>query len=1062
MRRLITFRSLIALATVIVVTVSLALSWDRYAPRVAAQSSCVQPPSGMVSWWPAGGHTFDIQDGNHATLSGNPTFVTGKVAQGFGFDGVDDYVRIPAAANLNVGASIGFTMDAWIRPDDGAARPIFEYNNEVGAWGVHFWSNYPSVGALYANIVDTSGIGHTIQTTPGTLTMGIFQHVALTYDRSTGVARLYVNGTEEANASLGVFTPQTTHPLFLGYRGSGCCGIGRFKGVIDEADVFNRALTASEIQSIFYADSAGKCKPFTYPLDSKATFLRTNSDNPAAPLIVDLASVGFAPGEQIKIRFAAQGFSFFGCSGPFATLSQIGMNAVFSNSTTLLAPTNQFRVTGAIDSGVDIFTSNTHFGGQPTDIPQDFWVAQTVGTIVQIPTGATHLFVGLIDSYYQDNCGNFLILIERVNRPPVAVCQNVTVSAGANCIADASIDNGSSDPDGNAITLTQSPAGPYALGSRTVTLTVTDSSGASSSCSATVTVVDSTPPQVTPPANASYQCLSNVPPGNPSQATAIDNCGTATVTVADASNGGAGSISSPLVISRLFTATDGAGNSASAYQTITVIDNTPPVPDLTALPDVNGQCSATISAAPTATDNCRGSVSGTTTDPVSYTTQGTFIVTWTFADGNGNSSTQTQRVIVSDSTAPSIATANKTVNTDPNLCSAAVAHGTTAADNCALASLVGVRSDGALLTAAYPKGMTTINWTATDQAGNTKTETQTITVVDNQQPVIACQPNIALDGNISGSCGANVSLITPAATDNCGVGSITGARSDGQPLNAAYPLGLTTITWTAMDAAGNSASCQQTVTVANPAPVVAITGPPTGSVYAINTPVSFTGSFTDNAGGIHSATWTFDSQSSAGTVSETTGEVTGNFTFTAAGVYKVTLTVTDGCGGAGSASTIDELDLLVVIYDPSAGWVTGGGWINSPASAYTANPGLTGKANFGFVSKYQNGATVPTGNTEFQFKAGNLNFSSTSYEWLVIAGARAQYKGSGKINGAGDYDFKLTAIDGQQPGGGGADKFRIRIWDRVSGGLVYDNQLNAPDSDEPTTMLGGGNIVIHK
>jgi hypothetical protein len=120
---------------------------------------------------------------------------------------------------------------------------------------------------------------------------------------------------------------------------------------------------------------------------------------------------------------------------------------------------------------------------------------------------------------------------------------------------------------------------------------------------------------------------------------------------------------------------------------------------------------------------------------------------------------------------------------------------------------------------------------------------------------------------------------------------------------------------------------------------------------------------------------------------------------------------------------------------------------------------LTGKANFGFVSKYQNGASVPTGNTEFQFKAGNLNFSSTSYEWMVVAGVRAQYKGVGTINGSGSYNFILTAIDGQSPGGGGADKFRIKIFG--PGGVVYDNQMNDPDSNDPTTVLGGGSIQIH-
>ena len=80
------------------------------------------------------------------------------------------------------------------------------------------------------------------------------------------------------------------------------------------------------------------------------------------------------------------------------------------------------------------------------------------------------------------------------NQSPVALCKNVIVSAGSNCTANANIDNGSYDPDDDTITIVQSLAGPYGLGSTVVTLTVTDSEGASSSCQSTVTVVDNTPP----------------------------------------------------------------------------------------------------------------------------------------------------------------------------------------------------------------------------------------------------------------------------------------------------------------------------------------------------------------------------------------------------------------------------------------------------------------------------------------------------------------------------------------------------------------------------------------
>ncbi|MEW6570999.1 MAG: hypothetical protein AB1390_07470 [Nitrospirota bacterium] len=83
----------------------------------------------------------------------------------------------------------------------------------------------------------------------------------------------------------------------------------------------------------------------------------------------------------------------------------------------------------------------------------------------------------------------------------------------------------------------------------------------------------------------------------------------------------------------------------------------------------------------------------------------------------------------------------------------------------------------------------------------------------------------------------------------------------------------------------------------------------------------------------------------------------------------------------------------VVIYDPEGGFVTGGGWIESPIGAYVPDPALTGRGTFGFVSKYKRGATVPTGVTEFQFKVANLNFHSDTYQWLVVSGPKAQYKG---------------------------------------------------------------------
>jgi hypothetical protein len=214
---------------------------------------------------------------------------------------------------------------------------------------------------------------------------------------------------------------------------------------------------------------------------------------------------------------------------------------------------------------------------------------------------------------------------------------------------------------------------------------------------------------------------------------------------------------------------------------------------------------------------------------------------------------------------------------------------------------------------------------------------------------------------------------------------VTHTYRDNLPGNAPYP-----ITVTVTDNYSASASGSTSITVLNVAPTVgAITAPQ--APVQINTAIATSASFTDP--GIldtHTAVWNWgDGATSTGTVTETngSGSVTGSHSYSSDGVYTVTLTVTDKDGGTGVATF-----QFVVIYNPSAGFVTGGGNITSPAGAYPANPALTGKATFGLNAKYKSGATVPTGNTEFQFPAANLNFHATSYDWLVITTSQAQYR----------------------------------------------------------------------
>jgi hypothetical protein len=177
------------------------------------------------------------------------------------------------------------------------------------------------------------------------------------------------------------------------------------------------------------------------------------------------------------------------------------------------------------------------------------------------------------------------------------------------------------------------------------------------------------------------------------------------------------------------------------------------------------------------------------------------------------------------------------------------------------------------------------------------------------------------------------------------------------------------------------------------------------------------------------------------------GEVNGRHAYNEPGIYAPELTVRDEFGQFDTATYE-----FVIVYDPDGGFVTGGGWIDSPAGAYRPDMDLAGKATFGFVSKYKHGAARPSGKTEFQFQVADLNFHSDTYQWLVVnqSGTNAQFKGEGTINGAGSYKFMLWATDDT------TDLFRIRIWEEDGSGNETDIYDNGTDQE-----IGGGSIVVH-
>jgi len=159
-----------------------------------------------------------------------------------------------------------------------------------------------------------------------------------------------------------------------------------------------------------------------------------------------------------------------------------------------------------------------------------------------------------------------------VNAPPTALCSDVTVGADAVCRGDGSISNNPTDPDGDAFACTQAPPGPYGLGANPATLTCTDEHGATSACSATVRVVDTTPPAITCPDNISFECVAPNPVATYT-ARASDNCSVLDTTCSPPSGSGF-----PVgTTTATCAATDGSGNTASCAFSVTVTDTHPPV-----------------------------------------------------------------------------------------------------------------------------------------------------------------------------------------------------------------------------------------------------------------------------------------------------------------------------------------------------------------------------------------------------------------------------------------------------------------------------------------------------
>jgi hypothetical protein len=605
-----------------------------------------------------------------------------------------------------------------------------------------------------------------------------------------------------------------------------------------------------------------------------------------------------------------------------------------------------------------------------------------------------------------------------------------------------------------------------------------------------ITIVDTTPPTIGQAGgNATIECTvapTFTPP------TASDACNGATVNNLGTTTSTTGCTH---VLTRTWDATDACGNhSETRTQVITIVDTTPPT---IGQAGGNATIECTIApsfTAPTASDACNGATVnnlGTTTSTTGCTK--VLTRTWDATDACGNhSATRTQVITIVDTTPPTIGQAGSNATIE---CTVAPSFTPPTASDACNGATVNCISTTTTPGSCPNNYSITKTWDATDVCGNhSVTRSQTITVQDTQAPTItglsvnpSClwppnhkMVNITVTPNgVTDACSTPTWAITSVSSNEPVNGTGDGNTapdwiigSDGHSLQLRAEREGTgngriyTITVTVTDACGNTASSTAQVIVAHN-----ITGPANGTAYKVGSTVNFAGTFWDVAGNKHTAKWLVDGSAVAtGTVTEPSGtksgSVTGSYKFTAAGVYKQQLNITDQKAVTSYVYTNGDLQALVVIYDPNGGYTFGNGAFTSPAGSIPSDPTATPKICFGFQSNYYKGATNPKGETEFDFDAGEFMFNVLNFDYLVVDGAKAQFKGSGKISNqlgtvqSGIY-FIMTVIDGNLAGTG-VDKIHMKIYNKNTGQVYYDNQPNVTsDFDDPTTVVTGDITIVN-
>lgn len=667
-----------------------------------------------------------------------------------------------------------------------------------------------------------------------------------------------------------------------------------------------------------------------------------------------------------------------------------------------------------------VATNTTTQGGQPAAIVtfDDAVANGNCGTVTASPASGSVFPVGTTTVTVTSSVGggscSFAVTVIDSPSPTISCPANQTVAAPSGQ-PEATVNVGTPTATGSNVVIGSSRSDerpvtdPYPIGTTTITWTATDEFDRQAACVQTIVVTSDDLPTISCPSNKTF----NATNGCTYTATAAE-IGTPTTTgpnVTVTSERGDGlALSDPFPAGQTaitWTATNALG-SASCTQIITVIgnDTTPPTlntpanivtstdqcsvllddEQFVATAEDGGECGSNVTISRTGIPRVACPVPGDpnrTCESFVFPT-GTTVVTYTATDSSGNSTSGTQTVTVNENpnTPPTItAPADVTVNTGPGAtsCGAFISDATlgtaTASDNCAG---VVVTRTGVPAGNNFPVGNTVVTYRATDRVGNFTEDTQTVTVIDNTPPVVTPPAAVTLYTQDFGglSCSVTVSnldgtLGTGSATDNCpGVGAVS--RS-GVPSGNVFPVGQTTLTYSATDAHGNTGSATQVVTVVDntppaiscPANIVVEPTCPSGAIVNYTTPTA-----TDNCG--------------VQSVDRTAGLASGSVF--PIGTTTVTHLATDIHGNTSSCSFTVTVKTVVQTIDDLKAAVTANTQLNAPQ-----RNGLISKldaARQHFLNGNQNGACSKLAdfvNSVGNFISNGTLSAATGNAWISTA-----------------------------------------------------------------------------